>query len=58
MKSRAMKTPSMEASMSSRQTMNSLTRFSIYFQEPSTHNGIRRVVSSTSSRLMPSMPRV
>ena len=51
-------TPSMEVSISRMQARNSLARVSIERQEQSTHNGMIRVVISTSSRLMPSTPRV
>ena len=56
-KSSALNTPTMADSMTSRQTRNSFTRFVMYFQEHNTHSGEIRVVSRTSSRLMPSMPR-
>ena len=35
----------------------SLTRFPIYVQDERTAMGIRKVVSRTSQRLMPSTPR-
>ena len=53
-----MNTPSMDVSITSKQTINSLTRLWIYRQEPSTQMGMMSVVSSTSKSEMPSTPKV
>ena len=55
-RSRLTKTPSMPVSSSSMVTTNSFTRSSMACQAEARAIGVRNVVSSTSSRLMPSMP--
>jgi len=49
-------TPSKAVSSSNIETMNSLTRSSIAFHVERIETALRRVVSSTSSRLIPSRP--
>ena len=52
-----MKTPIIAVSSTSIRMKNSFTRSWMPFHEISTHNGIRKVVRTTSHMEMPSMPR-
>ena len=56
-RSRAQNTPTIAVSRRSIAIWNSLTRAVIWLHAESRQSGVRKVVSRTSSRLIPSIPR-